>query len=227
LKPFPLTHSPSQYNQNKFAYYQMKGKYWHNLQFSTDPDPVKCKTKLMAFLKKPRELPGLMLRGNPLPWVSQMKHLGSTISNKMDGNQLDIKVKAAKYIDKNNSIIQEFYFANPETKVKLNNIYNGHWTVSQLWRLGCEELVKLEGTYNRSANIMSDLPWATHRYLIEPLTGLPHVRKILVKRYLSFINMIRVSSKYALVQLLETILRDVRCTTGSNLRTIMLMAGKK
>ena len=34
------------------------------------------------------------------------------------------------------------------------------------------------------------------------------------------------SSKYALVQLLETILRDVRCTTGSNLRTIMLMAGK-
>ena len=198
----------------------------HNLQFSTDPDPVKCKTKLMAFLKKPRDLPGLMLCGTPLPWVSQLKHLGNTISNKMDGNQLDIKVKAAKYIDKNNSILQEFYFAHPETKVKLNNIYNGHWTGSQLWRLGCEELVKLEGTYNRSVKIMYDLPWATHWYLIEPLTGLPHVRKILVKRFLSYINMVRRSSKYALVQLLETILGDVRCTTGSNLRTIMLMAGK-
>ena len=63
-------------------------------------------------------------------------------------------------------------------------------------------------------------------YLIEPLTGLPHVRKILVTRFFSFINMVRKSSKYALVQLLETILRYVRCTTGSNLRTIMLMAGK-
>ena len=99
-------------------------------------------------------------------------------------------------------------------------IYNGHWTGSQLWRLGCEEIVKL------SVKIKYDLPCATQRYLIEPLTGLPHVRKILVKRFLSLINMIRMSSTYALVQLLETILRDVRCTTGSNLRTIMLMVGK-
>ena len=66
----------------------------------------------------------------------------------MDRNQLDIKVKAAKYIDKNNSISQEFYFAHSETKVKINNLYNGQWTRtgSQLWRLGCEELGKLETT---------------------------------------------------------------------------------
>ena len=82
----------------------------HNLKFSTDPNPTKCKTKLMAFLKKPRELPGLMLCGNPLPWVDKLKHLGNTISNKMDGNQLDIKVKAGMYIDKNNYIAQQFYF---------------------------------------------------------------------------------------------------------------------
>ena len=27
----------------------------HNLKFSTDPDPSKCKTKLMAFLKHPQD----------------------------------------------------------------------------------------------------------------------------------------------------------------------------
>ena len=198
----------------------------HNLQFSTDPNPTKCKTKLMAFLKKPRELPGLKLCGNPLPWVSQLKHLGNTISNKMDGNQLDIKIKAASYIDKNNSILQEFYFAHPESKVKLNNIYNGHWTGSQLWKFGSKELDKLEGTYNKSVKIMYDLPWATHRYLIEPLTGLPHVRRIWVKRYLSFVKMIRNSRKPSVIQLLDTVLRDVRLTTGSNLRTIMLLTDK-
>ena len=155
--------------------------------------------------------------------MSELKHLGNTISNKRDGNQLDIKVKAAKYIDKNNSIQQEFYFAHPESKVKLNNIYNGHWTGSQLWKLGSKELQKIEGTYNKSVKIMYDLPWARHRYLIEPLTGFPHVRRVLVGRYLSFVKMIQKSGKFSVIQLLDTILRDVRFSTGSNITTIMLM----
>ena len=167
-----------------------------------------------------------MFCGNPLPWVDELKHLGNTISNRMDGNQLDIKVKSARYIDKNNYIIQDFYFAHPETKVKLNSIYNGHWTGSQLWRFGCDQLGKLESTFNKSVKIMLDLPWATHCYLIEPLTRLTHVRQILVKRFLSFIAMIRKSSKFALIQLLEIISEDVRLSTGSNLRSIMLLANK-
>ena len=198
----------------------------HNLKFSTDTDPVKCKTKLMAFLKKPRELPSLMLCGNPLPWVSQIKHLGNTISNSIDGNQLDIRVKTAKFIDKNNSINQEFYFANPDTKMKLNNIFNGHFTGSPLWKLGSKELAKLESAYNKSVKIMYDLPWATHRYLIEPVSGFPHLSRILVGRYLSFINNIRSSGKSEIIQLLDLVQSDVRLTTGSNLRTIMLLASK-
>ena len=82
----------------------------------------------------------------------------------MDGNQLDVKVKAAKFIDKNNSICQELYFAHPEFKVRTNNIYNGHWTGSQLWKFGSKEVEKLESTYNRSVKNMFDLPYATHRY---------------------------------------------------------------
>ena len=39
----------------------------HNLKFSTDPNPQKCKTKTLAFLKKQRILPNMYLCGNPLP----------------------------------------------------------------------------------------------------------------------------------------------------------------
>ena len=53
----------------------------HNLQFSTDPNPVKCKTN--GFLRKPRQLNGLLLCGNPLPWVNQIKHLGSSLTRLM------------------------------------------------------------------------------------------------------------------------------------------------
>ena len=51
----------------------------HNLKFSTDPNPLKCKTKTLAFLKKPRILPSMYLCGNPLPWTNKFKHLGINI----------------------------------------------------------------------------------------------------------------------------------------------------
>ena len=92
----------------------------HNLKFSTDQNPIKCKTKCMAFLKKKRTLPGLLLCGNPLPWVDKLKHLGNTIEGSIDGAQLDTKVKRARYIQNNVSLNQEFYFAHPKSKVKVN-----------------------------------------------------------------------------------------------------------
>ena len=198
----------------------------HNLKFSTDPNPTKCKTKLMAFLTKPRTLPSLSLCGNPLPWVDKVKHLGNTIANVIDGCQLDLKVKSAKYIDKNNSLCQELYFAHPQSKFKINSIYNSHFTGSQLWKFGGREMEKLEATYNKSIKIMFNLPWATHRNLIEPVTGVPHIRRTLVWRYLSFISKIQKSEKTSLRKLLNLVKSDVRTTTGSNLRSIMLLAGK-
>ena len=84
----------------------------------------------------------------------------------------------------------------------------------------------MESIYNRSVKIMYGLPWATHRYLIEPLSGVLHLHKILVKRYLSFIQMIRNSGKQAIIQLLDIVQADVRLTTGWNLRTIMLDSGR-
>ena len=84
----------------------------------------------------------------------------------------------------------------------------------------------MESIYNRSVKIMYGPPWATHRYLIEPLSGVLHFHKILVKRYLSFIQMIRNSGKQAIIQLLDIVQADVRLTTGWNLRTIMLDSGR-
>ena len=197
----------------------------HNLNFSTDPNPNRCKTKLMAFLRKQRDLPSLKLCGNPLPWVKSLKHLGNTISKQLDGNQIDIKGKTAKLIEKNNSICQEFHFAHPSTKFFLNNLYNNQFSGSQLWKFGCKEFEKLLGTYNRSIKIKFDLPWQTHRYFMEPLTGQPHVSRILASRFLSFVNMIAKSNKPGLKNLLRLVQNDVRTITGFILRTILILAG--
>ena len=195
----------------------------HNLKFGTDPDPRKCKTKSMAFLHRPRPLPSMYLCGNPLPWVDKLKHVGNMVSNKVDGCQMDIMQKRAQYIDKNNGINQEMFFAHPQAKIRLNNIYNCHFSGSPIWNLFSPGAKQFEGTYNRSIKIMCGLPLETHRYLIEPLTGGPGFKIQLIKKFLGFINSIKKSSKPVLKHLFNMVKLDVRTTTGSNLRNILLM----
>ena len=79
----------------------------HNLKFSTDPNPKKCKTKTLAFLKKPRDIPNVYLCGNPFPWTDKFKHLGVTIGNKIDGCSLDMNIKNAQYVSKNIELNQD------------------------------------------------------------------------------------------------------------------------
>ena len=198
----------------------------HNLRFSTDRNPSKCKTKCMAFLIRDRPLPPLQLCGNPLPWVSSGKHLGITIDNKIDGMKGDLKKKRAEYIDKNNEILQEFGFSHPKTKILINSIYNCHLSGSCLWDLFSKEAVQLESTWNLSMKLMMDLPRGTHRRLIEPLSEVTHIKTVLMKRFLNFVQQIKKSSKKASKFLLESIQHDARSITGSNLRNILLKTDK-
>ena len=69
----------------------------HQLKFSTDPNPVKCKTKCIAFLKKERILPSIYLCGN-----------FNNFESKYNGMAQDIKIKRAEYIIKNCELNQEF-----------------------------------------------------------------------------------------------------------------------
>ena len=77
---------------------------------STEPDSVKWKIKHMTLLIKTREQPSLMLCGIMQPWVEKTKHLGNTITNfkSQNRNQLDTNTRTTRYIDKRNSITQEF-----------------------------------------------------------------------------------------------------------------------
>ena len=198
----------------------------HNLKFSTDINPAKCKTKTMAFLKTNRVLQNLTLCGNPLPWTDKCKHLGTIITNKIDGCEEDMKVKNAKYVGKNIELNQEFFFAHPETKLKINQIYNSSYYSSPLWDLFGKGARKIESSFNRSVKIMLGLPYDTHRCLIEPLTDIKHVKKLLITRFLGFMENISKSKKEAIKMLMNTAKEDVRSITGKNYREIMLLVGK-
>ena len=198
----------------------------HNLKFSTDANPAKCKTKCLAFLARDRPLGQVQLCGNPLPWVNHGKHLGNMLENKMNGMKKDIITKRANYISKNNEIMQEFYFTHPKTKLFVNQIYNGHFTGSPLWDLFSRETDMLCNSWNKSVRLMLGLPLTTHRYFLEPLAGLQHIKFTLISRFLGFITQIEKSHKILPNILLQSIKRDCRSVTGSNLRNILLLSRK-
>ena len=198
----------------------------HGLQFSTDPKPAKSKTKCIAFLKTERNLKPVQLCGNNLPWVKVGKHVGQNIADKADGLKKDILIKRAKFIDRNNTLRQEFHFAHPDTLLRLNQVYNSDFTGSSVWDLFCREQEMLENSYSSAVRLMLDLPRETHRYYIEPLTGRNHIKADLIKRFLTFLEKIRKSKKQTLIHVLNKISHDVRSVTGSNLHNIMLRVGK-
>ena len=135
----------------------------------------------------------MILCGSPLPWVTSLKHLGSKVTNSIDGCHQDIKQKIAAYIHKNCNLNQEFKFAHPETRIRVNGIYNCHFSGFQLWDLFGSGAASLEATLNPSIKVMADLPYPTHRY-IEGNLACGHMKVKLMKNYLGFIKRDRKSS---------------------------------
>ena len=152
--------------------------------------------------------------------------MGNNIGNVMVGMKKDMRIKRAKYIDKNNELCQEFYFAHPKSKLQANTIYNMHFTGSPLWDLFCREAEMVENTYNSSVRIMCNLPRETHRFFIEPLTDTKHLKSILIKRFLSFIEQVERSTKVIPKQIMKLVKNNSLSVTGSNLRNIMLLLEK-
>lgn len=179
----------------------------------------------MAFMKKPRVLPDVHLGPAKLPWVDNCKHLGNHLKNVIDGCQEDMRIKSARYVSKNIELNQEFYFSHPETKIEINKIWNTHFTGSTLWNLFSDGALKIESCYNRSLKYMMDLPYATHRFLIEPLSNERHIKLVLIERFISFMERIEKSGKQAIKMLKLEASKDVRSTTGSNYRGIMILLG--
>ena len=96
----------------------------------------------------------------------------------------DMKVKRARYISKNNELLQEFAFAHPLTRILTNQIFNCHFTGAPLWDLFCYDFKKIENTYSTSVKKILNVPRETHKYFIEPLSQQKHIRAVLMKRFL-------------------------------------------
>ena len=103
-------------------------------------------------------------------------------------------------------------------------LYNSHFCSSSIWRFESEEARHLFSSWNKNIKMIYDLPWATHRWILEEITG-SNLKVMLFSRFVKFVNAIYKSNKPALRFLLALSNSDVRTLTGANMRSILLNTG--
>ena len=168
-----------------------------NLQFSTNPDPRKSKTKCLVFSKQARDREGvlpILLNNDPLPWVEQVKHLGNKLQSDNSMRQ-DILMKKGKFVGKINSLAQEFHYASPEVFIKIINIYCTSFHGSSLWDLSSKDCEGIYKAWNVSMRLACNVPRTTHRYLIEAISDCLHLKVMLASRLVKFHNALKGSDK--------------------------------
>ena len=168
-----------------------------HLKFSTDPEPRKSKTKCLIFSKKRADRTGvapIILNGMPLPWVSEVKHLGNVLQSE-NNRKVDCAAKRGRMIGKVNSLLQEFHYVEPEVMVKLLNIYVTSFYGSNLWDLYSADVDRIFKSWNVTIRNVFDVPWQTHRYLVEVISNCPHPKTLMCSRFVKFTNSLVTSKK--------------------------------
>ena len=60
------------------------------------------------------------------------------------------------------------------------------WHSCCLWNIFSDDFESIKSCYNKSINIMADLPYSIYGFLIENITEMDYIRKIVIKRFLKF-----------------------------------------
>ena len=198
-----------------------------NLQFSTNQDPKKSKTKCLVFSRQAKDRQGILpiiLNDDLLPWVETVKHLGNKLQCDNSMRQ-DILMKKGKFVGKINSFAQEFHFASPEVFIKILNIYCTNFHGSSLWDLSSKDFQGLYKAWNVSMRHACNVPRTTHRYLIETISDCLPFQVMQASRLVRFMTALKGSNKMGIRLLTGISEQDRRTVLGNNLSYIAEESG--
>ena len=187
-----------------------------HLKFSTNADPQKSKTKCVIFSPKVKDrqnVSPIILNSDPLPWVTDVKHLGNILQCE-NSMRKDIAMKRGKFIGKVNSILQELHFADPAILVRLLQVYCTSFYGSCLWDIYSSEIDRLYRSWNVSVRNIFKVPYTTHRYLVQPLSDCPHPKTMLSSRFIKFMQSLVSSTKSSISYLARLVRYDNRSLAG-------------
>ena len=201
----------------------------YNLQFSTDPNPEKSKTKCIFVCGRAtaKEKPvNLMLDGKELPWVESAVHLGHVL-HQSGSMEKDIRSKRASYIDESVSIRETFEFANPAEVLQAVKLYAGSHYGSMLWDLGSDLATQYFNVWSTCVRLAWQVPRSTRSYFVDELLccELSSARMDILARYAKFVRGLLLSPSMEVAVMANVARRDIRTVTGSNCALILRETG--
>ena len=113
----------------------------------------------------------------------------------------------------------------PEVFVKLLNIYTTSFYGSGLWDLYSKEVDRLYKAWNVTIRKSFSVPYTTHRYLIEPLSGCSHPKVMLSSRLVKLRDTMMSCNKLTIKLLIKLFEGDWRTVMGRNLGLIKTELG--
>ena len=195
-----------------------------NLKFSTDPNPVKSKTKCIFVCGRSKNLQKpvpLFLDGKELPWVESALHLGNALheSGSMDK---DARVKRATFIRESTDLRESFGFASPAEVLRAVKLYAGSHYGSSLWNFGGECAGQYFTAWQTCVKLAWHVPRQTHTYLADSFlcSGQSTVRNDVLSRYTKFVRGLRTSLSTEVSAMFGVVAGDVSTNTGQNLNLI-------
>jgi hypothetical protein len=202
----------------------------NNIQFSTDPDPSRSKSKAV-YVTGPRGggLPKpapLLLCGRPLPWVARAEHLGHALSE--DGTmRRDAREKRAQFIDLSVKIRETFGFAHPVEQLKAVEKYCTSVYGSNLYDFNDTEFGMICSAWKTGVKLAWDVHRGCRPYLLQQVLapGATSLRVSLLTRYRTFFRSLLDSPSPEVQVAALLAARDLRSSVGSNLALLREESG--
>ena len=201
-----------------------------NVTFSTDPDPKKSKSKLIFMCGNNRTLAKpapLSLCGRALPWVASATHLGHELHESGDMTY-DGQLKRAQYIGKSVEVRDSFGFASPPEVLTALNLYcTSYYGCLAGWDLGSAAASAFFSAQKTGVKLAWGVPRATHTYFLQQCLapGATSARAEVLARFTGFFTGLRNSPSPEVRTMALLAARDLRTTTGSNIRMVEEASG--
>ena len=139
----------------------------------------------------------------------------------------DASIKRATFISRSVEIRENFDFASPVEVLRAMKVYCSSFYGCMLWDLRGEGAVKVYNSWTTAVKLTWNVPRATRTYLVQKVlaAGLSSARVDILARYANFFRSLRVSPCQEVSVMANIVGRDVRSTTGSNLKLLEELTG--
>ena len=185
----------------------------YNVKYNPD------KTVCLLFSKKDQPGVNVVLNGQNVSWVNNVKHLGNFLDCDMS-EKTEVRMKRSDLVYRVNHSLATLGKCNREVIIQIFNSKCCHFYGSQSWNLHDKNVLLFQTMWNRCIRRVLDLPFTTHCNLLPGLIGRLSALEQIYCRSLNMICMMVKSPNMKVKYISEKALCDVNSIIYSNIDKI-------